>query len=92
MIPTKFENKSLSIAPCEGKKPISILNDKYCEELAHPYLLPTGQFGYNVDRIAKLSPNKYFNQRLLVKLQANICIRGGLYILCTCGLPATQYN
>ena len=65
VIPTKFETESLSITPCEGKKPISILNDKYCEELAHPYLLPTGQFGYNVDRIVKLSPNKYFNQRLL---------------------------
>ena len=27
--------------------------------------MPTGQFGYKVDRKIKLSPNKYFNQRLL---------------------------
>ena len=38
---------------------------EFCEEMTHPYLLPTGQFGYKVDRQVKLSPNKYFNQRLL---------------------------
>ena len=64
-IPNNFENESLNIAPCEGKKPISIIYDEFCEEMAHPYLLPTGQFGYKADRQVKLSPNKYFNQRLL---------------------------
>ena len=64
-IPTSFENETLTIAPCEGKKPISLLMDKHCEELAHPYLLPTGKFGYKVERKVSLSPSKYFNQRLL---------------------------
>ena len=37
--------QSIAIAPGEGKKPISILNDIYCEEMAHPHLFPTGKFG-----------------------------------------------
>jgi len=28
-------------------------------------LFPTGKFGYHVERDVKLSPTKYFNQRLL---------------------------
>ena len=39
--------------------------DEKCEELAHPFLFPTGKFGYRVKRDIKLSPVKYFNQRLL---------------------------
>lgn len=44
---------------------MSILSDEFCEGLAHPYLFPSGKFGYKVDRQVKLSPSKYFNQRLL---------------------------
>ena len=29
----------------EGKKPVSILNDKFCQDVGHPYLFPTGQYG-----------------------------------------------
>ena len=36
-------------APGEGRKPVSILNDKFCEELSHPHLLLTGQYGYKVE-------------------------------------------
>ena len=57
--------QSIAIAPGEGKKPISILNDIYCEEMAHPHLFPTGKFGYKVKREVPLTPCKYFNQRLL---------------------------
>ena len=57
--------QSIAIAPGEGKKPISILNDIYCEEKAHPHLFPTGKFGYKVKRDVPLTPSKYFNQRLL---------------------------
>ena len=57
--------QSIAIAPGEGKKPISILNDIYCEEMTHPHLLPTGKFGYKVKRDVPLTPSKYFNQRLL---------------------------
>ena len=39
--------------------------DKYCEELAFPHIFSNGQFGYRVEREVKLSPVKYFNQRLL---------------------------
>ena len=42
-----------------------LMTDSNCEELAHPYLFPTGKFGYKVQRSINLTPNKYFNQRLL---------------------------
>ena len=64
-IPTDFDNETLNIAPGEGKKPLSLLTDKFCEELAHPHLFPTGKFGFNVNRMIPLSPSRYFNQRLL---------------------------
>ena len=37
----------------------------FCEELAFPFLFPNGKFKYKVEREIKLSPVKYFNQRLL---------------------------
>ena len=64
-ISTQFENETMTIAPGEGKKPMSLLNDKQCEELSHPWLFPTGKFGYKIEREINLTPNKYFNQRLL---------------------------
>ena len=33
--------KSLVVAQGEGKKPVSILNNKFCKELIHPHLFPT---------------------------------------------------
>ena len=57
--------EDIVIAPGEGMQSMSILMDDKCEELAHPYLFPTGKFGYKVEREIKLSPVKYFNQRLL---------------------------
>ena len=44
------QSEELTIAPGEGKQPMSILNDQYCEELAHPNLFPTGNFGYKIER------------------------------------------
>ena len=65
-IPSACEmEEGIVVAPGEGKKPVSILNDKFCEVLGHPYLLPTGQYGYKVGREIPLTPSKYFNQRLL---------------------------
>ena len=58
------QSEELTIAPGGGKL-MSILNDQYCEELAHPHLFATGNFGYKIERNIKLSPVKYFNQRLL---------------------------
>ena len=59
------DDENAIVAPGEGKLPVSILKDKFCEEPAHPHLFPTGKFGYKVVREIKLSPVKYFNQRLL---------------------------
>ena len=64
-VPTIISEGEVSIAPGEGKQPMSILSDKFCEELAFPHLFPRGRFGYKVARQIKLSPAKYFNQRLL---------------------------
>ena len=65
-IPSACEmEESIVFARVEGKKPVSILNDKFCDELGHPHLFPTGQYGYKVEREIPLTPSKYFNQRLL---------------------------
>ena len=53
------------ISPCEGNQPLALFADDLCEELAHPFLFPTGKFGYKVEREVFLSPIRYFNQRLL---------------------------
>ena len=58
-------SEKISIAPGEVKKPSSILQDKYCEELAFPHIFSNGKFGYRVVGEVKLSPVKYFNQLLL---------------------------
>ena len=64
-IPYQINDDNIVIAPGQGKRPLSLINDENCEELAHPCLLPTGKFGFAADRVIKLSPVKYFNQRLL---------------------------
>ena len=45
--------------------PESLTNDKFCEELSHPNLFPTGKFGFQTNRNVQLSVSKYFNRRLL---------------------------
>ena len=45
-IPSMINDENVIIAPAQGKKPVSILNDEFCEDQAFPYLLPTGKFGY----------------------------------------------
>ena len=57
--------KEITIAPGKGKQPISVLIDKFYEELVHPHLFPSGRYGYQIEREIPLSPSKYFNQRLL---------------------------
>ena len=64
-IPYSLEQENITIAPGENKKPLSLMTDENCEELAFPYLFPRGKFGYNVERDVPLSASKYFNQRLL---------------------------
>ena len=57
--------RTVSVAPGEGRKPLSIFEDENCEEMAFPHLIPTGKYGYKIEREIPLSPVKYFNQRLL---------------------------
>ena len=45
-IPSIINDENVIIAPGQGKKPVSILSDEFCEEQAFPYLLPKGKFGY----------------------------------------------
>ena len=47
------------IEPGQGKTPVSILCDEFCEERAFHYLLRKGKCDYS------LSPALYFNQSLL---------------------------
>ena len=65
LIPNTLAPEEICIAPGEGKVPSSLVTDDNCEQLAFPYLFPTGKFGYSIQRSYKLSPVKYFNQRLL---------------------------
>ena len=65
-----LDDACMAIAPGENKLPLPIICDENCEVLAHPYLFPTGQFGYTYGRDVALSPCKYFNQRLLNYTQA----------------------
>lgn len=58
-------SEEISIAPGEGKHSTSMLSDKFCKELAFPYLFPNSKFGYSIDRHVNLSYAKYFNQGLL---------------------------
>ena len=46
------------VAAGEGKKPVSIFNDKFCKELGHPHLFPTGQYDRKVEREIPLNPSK----------------------------------
>ena len=64
-IPNIINDENVIIAPGQGKNPVSILSDQFCEEQAFPYLLPKGKFGYKAPRDFPISPAWYFNQRLL---------------------------
>ena len=45
--PSNFElEQEITIAPREGKQPVLVLNDNFCEELAHLHLFPSGRYGY----------------------------------------------
>ena len=65
LVNTSCENEFISIAPVENVRPESLTNDILCEELSHPYLFPTGKFGFQTKRKVYLTSTKYFNQPLL---------------------------
>ena len=63
-VPNLKTAEEISIAPGEVKDPTSILNDKCCEEFAFLYLFPKEKFNDKVEREIKLSPVKYFKERV----------------------------
>ena len=66
IVPHQINENDITLAPGEGKSPISMLTDENCEEpSSFPHLFPSGKFGYKTDRNIKLTPARYFNQRLL---------------------------
>ena len=65
IFPAVLTSEYIENAPGEDKITKSVILDKNCEELVFPHLLGKGQFGYTTEHETKLSPVKYFNQRLL---------------------------
>ena len=62
-IPEEVDKEGVvSVAPREGKKPMSIFADKYCEELAFPHLFLTWKFGWTSHFRWTSRQNKIFNQ------------------------------
>ena len=55
----------VTIAAGKGHKLVSVLTDKFCEELAYTHLFPTGRFVYKIGREIAMGAVKYFNQRLV---------------------------
>ena len=68
IFPAALTSEFSEIAPGEDKIPRSVILNKSCQELTSPHLLSKGQFGCTTKRETKLSPVKYFNQRLLIYL------------------------
>ena len=64
-IPNVISEENVIFAPEQRKLPVSILGDKFCEEQAFPYFLPTGKFVYNAPRDIPVSPVCYFSKWLL---------------------------
>ena len=60
------EDIAFSVAPSEGQKPCSILEDEHFEQCAFPTLFPKGNSGFKeVSKGKNMTPRKYFNQRIL---------------------------
>ena len=79
-MPAIIDKESVIIETRQGKTLIS-LNDE-CQELAFPYLLPNGKFGYNVARGLLISQARYFNQRLLNYNQTFVSDTNYYYFFC----------
>ena len=54
-----------SVAPAEGERPLSFMNDKTFEAMCNPNKFPYGTGTFHTTRERKLTYRKYFNQRLL---------------------------
>ena len=63
----EYAASELSMAPAEGQTPLDIMMDVNAELLAFPSKFPVGRGGMTDDRQVKLTPRKYFVQRLVNK-------------------------
>ena len=52
LVYTSCKNEFVSIAPGENAMPETLTSDKFCEELIHPHLFPTGKIGFQTKRKA----------------------------------------
>ena len=59
---SKGDDEMYSIAPAEGEKPMSFMNDKHFEALCNLCNFPYRNGTYNTEREQKLTYRKYFNQ------------------------------
>ena len=57
--------RSFPIAPGENKRPSNWCREEDFEVKAWPNLFPSGKYGLNHDREEEITPQLYFNQRLL---------------------------
>ena len=62
---TNMIKDNIKIAPGEGKDVSILLREEYFDVKAFPKHHPSGKFGLHHERKCKLSPQVYFNQRLL---------------------------
>ena len=62
---SSIREKSIKIAPGEGKIPSNLMREEYFDVKAFPKFHPSGKFGLHHNRKHKLSAQMYFNQRLL---------------------------
>jgi hypothetical protein len=63
----QYACNELSMAPAEGQTPLDFMMDTNSEVLAFPCKFPTGNGGLTDERVVKLTPGKYFIQRILNK-------------------------
>ena len=59
------ESQMHSIAPAEGERPLSIVNDPTFELMCNPEKFPYGEGCFNTSRSKRLTQKKYFQQRIL---------------------------
>ena len=87
-IPTATDvGEAIFITPGEGKQPVSLLGDEFCEELAYPHLFPSSKFGCKAERENQISPSRYFYKKPLNYIARNLRL-----ILITFSLPTQFYR
>ena len=65
MMTVENPESTVSVAPAEGQKPLSIMTDSGFEAMFNPDKFCYGDGTFSSDRPRKLTYRKYFNQRLL---------------------------